>query len=437
MEYYIVILLFICHVTEAFEETQTLSTLDMDQILPNETNEFIPEDYLKNMKPPTLFGEPMEVGFSMRIYVISSIDVNSMEFSIDMYVKQEWQDTRITIPDEIYESDRDAVHLSSNIFQNLWQPDLYFLNSRTEDKPTMAHKYASVVLFKNKTIRFLQKVHAVVACQMEFSSFPMDTQICPISVESFAHTNNLMKLKWIGHGVSLNPEIKHQQYRILPVNFKESDEYTTEKNGNFSRLIVYFAFERHIGHHLIQIYAPSTLIVALSWFSFWLDFDAIPGRVTLLVTCQLSLVTMFSDLRDETPPVDYIKALDIWMAGCMISVFGAVAEFVIAKVFFGKYNDHKKKEQEQKIPDVRVSIASEFMDPNSSQYKNDFCYNTTKQKSPHLYWITGEGKEKVLWRELDRTSRYFFPLVFFVFATIYWTMMIYGREHFRRLQDFI
>lgn len=77
--------------------------------------------------------------------------------------------------------------------------------------------------------------------------------------------------------------------------------------GNFSRLAVYFRFERQIGHHLIQTFAPSGLVVSLSWFSFWLGLDAIPGRVTLLVTCMLTLVTMFTGLRADIPPVAYVK----------------------------------------------------------------------------------------------------------------------------------
>jgi Neurotransmitter-gated ion-channel transmembrane region len=56
---------------------------------------------------------------------------------------------------------------------------------------------------------------------------------------------------------------------------------------------------------LIQTFAPSSLVVMLSWFSFWLGLDAIPGRVTLLVTCMLTLVTMFTGA--DIPPVAYVK----------------------------------------------------------------------------------------------------------------------------------
>ena len=62
------------------------------------------------------------------------------------------------------------------------------------------------------------------------------------------------------------------------------------------------------GHHLIQTFAPSSLVVMLSWFSFWLGLDAIPGRVTLLVTCMLTLVTMFTGA--DIPPVAYVKVIE-------------------------------------------------------------------------------------------------------------------------------
>lgn len=125
-----------------------------------------------------------------------------------------------------------------------------------------------------------------------------------------SYSNSKVRLKWSSSGVAVNPELKLLQYNIgTPLELEESDGYMREKEGNFSRLTVYFRFERQIGHHLIQTFAPSSLVVMLSWFSFWLGLDAIPGRVTLLVTCMLTLVTMFTGLRADIPPVAYVKVI--------------------------------------------------------------------------------------------------------------------------------
>jgi len=106
---------------------------------------------------------------------------------------------------------------------------------------------------------------------MEFQLYPMDIQICPIYIESFSYSNTKVRLKSTTSGVKLNPELKLLQYNLgQPLQMDESDGYMPEKDGNFSRLTVYFRFERQIGHHLIQTFAPSSLVVMLSWFSFWL-----------------------------------------------------------------------------------------------------------------------------------------------------------------------
>jgi len=40
-------------------------------------------------------------------------------------------------------------------------------------------------------------------------------------------------------------------------------------SGNYSRLACEIQFVRSMGYYLIQIYIPSSLIVIISWVSFW------------------------------------------------------------------------------------------------------------------------------------------------------------------------
>jgi glutamate receptor, anionic len=34
-----------------------------------------------------------------------------------------------------------------------------------------------------------------------------------------------------------------------------------------------FFVSRELTHHILQTYVPTTLIVVISWFSFWLDVE--------------------------------------------------------------------------------------------------------------------------------------------------------------------
>lgn len=51
--------------------------------------------------------------------------------------------------------------------------------------------------------------------------------------------------------------------------------------GAFSMLQVNFNLQRHTGYFLIQVYLPCTLIVVLSWVSFWIHREATSDRVGL------------------------------------------------------------------------------------------------------------------------------------------------------------
>ncbi|KAK5650392.1 hypothetical protein RI129_001421 [Pyrocoelia pectoralis] len=351
----------------------------------------IPDYYVKEVRPPTYKQQPLQVHFSMKVLDINSINVEDMDFRMDMLLKQEWIDPRLQIPDDLFDTGEDVVALPTHYFENLWQPDLYFLNSKIVEIATLTQKFSSLSLFRNKTVSYSARMHAIVACQMEFQHYPMDTQICPLNIESFAYKYDKMKLKWGDAGVSVSSELRLLQYHIgEPLELKEMNVFTSEKGGNFSRLVVYFRFERQIGHHLIQTFAPSTLVVMLSWFSFWLGLDAVPGRVTLVVTCMLTLVTMFTGLRSDIPPVAYVKALDLWMAFCMFLVFAALTEFVIVKVLEKHYQ----------------------------KYKNRLANSHLLEK----------GKEKVLWREIDYLSRIIFPTIFIIFVAVFWPMLVFSKS---------
>uniref|UniRef100_A0A1I8IZM3 Neur_chan_memb domain-containing protein n=1 Tax=Macrostomum lignano TaxID=282301 RepID=A0A1I8IZM3_9PLAT len=68
-----------------------------------------------------------------------------------------------------------------------------------------------------------------------------------------------------------------------------------------------------------QIYIPTILIVILSWFSFWLNIDSVPGRA--------------SSAKSSLPKVSYIKAIDVWMSVCLGFVFASLLEFAIVNVY--------------------------------------------------------------------------------------------------------
>ena len=104
--------------------------------------------------------------------------------------------------------------------------------------------------------------------------------------------------------------------------------------GNYTFLVLKFKFTRRLTGAIFNVYVPSTLVVLLSWISFWVDVEAVPARVTLGVTSLLTLTTQIVQVHGSLPPISYLTALDIWLFGCLIGVFSVLVEFAFAYQYF-------------------------------------------------------------------------------------------------------
>lgn len=85
-------------------------------------------------RPPTLNHNPVVIEFSIFVVDINSINVEDMDFRVDMFVHQKWRESRLTLTDDLFEDGDDYVTLPPEHFENLWQPDPYFLNSKVAGK---------------------------------------------------------------------------------------------------------------------------------------------------------------------------------------------------------------------------------------------------------------------------------------------------------------
>ena len=100
--------------------------------------------------------------------------------------------------------------------------------------------------------------------------------------------------------------------------------FLTYASGNYSRLSCEIQFVRSMGYYLIQIYIPSSLIVVISWVSFWLNRGATPARVTLGVTTVLTMTSLTSSTNSQLPKISYMKSIDIYLSFCFIMVFASL-----------------------------------------------------------------------------------------------------------------
>ncbi|XP_076029341.1 glycine receptor subunit alpha-2-like [Oratosquilla oratoria] len=400
--------------------------------------------YEVNEWPTSNMNKPTTISVQMFVNSFGSLNAANMDYTIDVFLRQTWTDHRLSFGNL---SNKDTMVITAPAFQQrLWKPDTYFDNVKEASFHTVT--MPNILLRINSTGYVLYSIRASLrlTCNMEFVLYPFDVQHCGIHLSSYANTDDIIKYHWkTDVPIALPEHLEIAQFDLIG---QESSELTNAySTGNFSGLRVDFYLRRQNGYHVLQTYIPTILIVTISWVSFWLDPNAVPGRVSLGVTTLLTLTTLASGVRQQLPPVSYVKAIDVWVGMCMIMVFGALLEFTLVNWMANKKILVDHRQTLFKLPTMLTkcsSVTSFDQDPDASvqQRHQDQESRHAEEASP------GQAKKQnqdeppakdnaeakpttyiSFARALDRICRAVFPATFLLFNLAYWPYYLLQQQH--------
>ena len=94
--------------------------------------------------------------------------------------------------------------------------------------------------------------------------------------------------------------------------------------GNYSVTGFEVTLRRKMSHYIITYYFPAMMFVSVSWISFLVPPESVPGRMTILVTVFLVLVNIFNSITSNIPRADGLTAIESFVIICIVFVFGAL-----------------------------------------------------------------------------------------------------------------
>ncbi|XP_025411445.1 glycine receptor subunit alpha-1-like isoform X2 [Sipha flava] len=402
-------------------------------------------EYSKNMPP----GKDVDVSLSLHINRISGVDESKEEIALDVFLHVYWEDPRIRILDNTSQ-----VELTWDKDPRFWIPDLYIRQLREMKVLTLFQDIASIRLYNNSTLRISIGATIIIKCDMDFVLYPLDVQTCAVDFGSYKYTMMDMKFRWREDPLSFPSDFgdgfRLPRYVVSFVTDNRSNViYYGDGNHSTARLVI--TLSRELRSHLLESYLPSTLFVIMSWGSFVVMPEVVPGRMVLLVTTLLSLVTMFDTIRNNSPSALELKCIEVWLISCTLFVFLALVEYFV--VLFGMRYDkhwrHKKGDLDRGLGGVdsgpsrpgafnvptlfgtnKVHAASD----NNTVVVADNANVTAKAQCPSSS-AAGKLRFQLLTKHvilycgsqrgtLDQVSLALFPLCFVVFSVVYWISYI-------------
>ncbi|XP_056244734.1 glycine receptor subunit alpha-2 isoform X5 [Seriola aureovittata] len=388
---------------------------------------FCPVQCVNVLSIPQPAGPPVNVTCNIFINSFGSIAETTMDYRVNIFLRQKWNDPRLAYskyPDS-------SLDLDPSMLDSIWKPDLFFANEKGANFHDVTTDNKLLRIFKDGTVLYSIRLTLILSCPMDLKNFPMDVQTCTMQLESFGYTMNDLIFEWLENGaVQVSEGLTLPQFIMREE--KELGYCTKHYNtGKFTCIEVKFHLERQMGYYLIQMYIPSLLIVILSWVSFWINMDAAPARVALGITTVLTMTTQSSGSRASLPKVSYVKAIDIWMAVCLLFVFAALLEYAGVnfvsrqqKEFLRLRRRQRRNHKDEDMREGRFNFAGYNMTQCLPTKDGSAVKNAAPAPNPQpsVPKDIDTMRKKFVDRakRIDTISRAAFPLAFLIFNVFYW-----------------
>ncbi|XP_026885730.2 gamma-aminobutyric acid receptor subunit rho-1 [Electrophorus electricus] len=414
------------------------SVTKSEQLLRIENHDF-------TMRPG--FGGPaIPVGVDVQVESLDTISEVDMDFTMTLYLRHYWKDERLSFPS----STNKSMTFDSRLVKKIWVPDMFFVHSKRSFIHDTTTDNVMLRVYPDGKVLYSVRVTVTAMCNMDLSHFPLDTQTCSLEIESYAYTDDDLMLYWKKGNDSLKTDDKISLSQFLIQEFHTTTKLAFySSTGWYNRLYINFTLRRHIFFFLLQTYFPATLMVMLSWVSFWIDRRAVPARVPLGITTVLTMSTIITGVNASMPRVSYIKAVDIYLWVSFVFVFLSVLEYAAVN-YLSTLHDRKERNLREQ-PQCTCVVTHSGQAMMSSTYSEMDAMTTSHYGTPER---NGEKHERILvqlamdsernahvgagaggnggsrayrsiWIDthaIDKYSRVIFPIAYMIFNIIYWSI---------------
>ncbi|KAE9549015.1 hypothetical protein FO519_007773 [Halicephalobus sp. NKZ332] len=408
----------------------------ISQVDPDGTDQVILQQLLKDYDqrirpPPTNLSDsqgPVLVYVNILIRMISKIDVVNMEYGMQITFREQWMDRRLAFQNLNFPNPPKFLTVP-HVKNNVWTPDSFFPTEKSAHRHMIDKENMFLRIYADGRILYSVRLSLTLSCPMYLRLYPLDVQQCDFDLISYAHTTKDIVYEWdtSGEPVQLKPGVGNDLPNFHLSSIDTKHECTSHTNtGSYACLRMRLTLTRLFSYYIFQLYIPTSMIVVVSWVSFWIDQRSTAGRVALGTLTMTTMTTVQSSINSKLPPVSYIKLVDIWLGACQAFVFGALIEYaVVAYLDSSKRTGYNRKEQ------LRKSQKREFFMEETEFYQPPCTCGLSPQVTPMRPQISLRErfrrffiKPDYLPAQIDYYARFLTPLMFLGFNAVYWSSCV-------------
>ncbi|XP_066928031.1 gamma-aminobutyric acid receptor subunit rho-1-like [Clytia hemisphaerica] len=345
----------------------------------------------------------VEVNVSMYILNIGNMNTREMTFEVEMYFSMNWTDPRLAF--EEYHNASYALVTGEIAYENIWVPDLFIRNMKFVESSKFLKDLSGVMIYPDGVITLSSRLRVVAHCEMDLLMFPLDSQSCNLMIESYLYHTDVMKTYWAEDPIVVDKRRDGRKTEIdtwMGFTLEETktayNRYIYPLNGlEFHYMIATFVLKREPQYYILRGFIPSSLLVCLTWASFWIPTTSYPARIGIVVTSFLASIVLYTG---STLDSHQMTVMQMFLFGNIAFIGLTLIEFLMA------IRSDKKRKMKQK-----VIIAIDLI-------KED---NQTIEKADSKTSDVGKEKENLV----DKRARYIIPFVYLLYLAIFVAVIMF------------
>merc|ERR1719150_3074485 len=327
-----------------------------------------------------------------------------------MYFAVKWKEPRLVINmtavewDEDRTGPKDEVNESPETLKYLWYPELEIYGLETFGRQRVLKEMSGVRMGKNKTINYELGVRVTISCRMVFDDYPLDDHSCQFQVGSYYDTIETVTCK--SHYIHDEERQRSLQHFIQIEDLPEKFTTVNLPSGSYAACGFQARIQRKQMQFVVQVYLPSFMFVIVSWVSFLVKPEVVPGRMAMLVTLFLVLINIFNSVREQAPISSSLNAVDLYLVVCIFFVFAALIEYAVILLFM------KKRRKPRRTIDE--GLKTMFRNGENNQG------SINRSKKAQQMELGMSARKQFLVDNIDAWAMWLAPPVFLMFNIIYW-----------------
>ena len=261
---------------------------------------------------------PTKVHFVVFVLDIDAIDDANQNFMTNVFIRLQWKDKRLANPQGATRKIR---------LEEAWNPQIILANRQG----IVSRSLPDVLLVSpDGTVTYRQRYSGLVSQPLQLKGFPMDKHRFTIQFISSAHTADELEFvagtsigdsPFIGGTIATVlslPDWKVLSYKALALPFQPVEEI------RFAGFAFQFEAERYVPYYLWQVLLPLSVVVMMSWTSFWIQRSQPGVRIAVATSSILTLIAQRFVLASLLPRLPYMTRMDYFTVGSTLLVFLAL-----------------------------------------------------------------------------------------------------------------